>query len=174
MKTSKIRASLIIFLLTFSASTFGLPSISVEYDKRDDFSKYQTYAWRQGTPAPDPEMQHQIQDAIEQQLESKGLTKAESAPDLYVITHTLTVAKRRIDVNQLGYAGFLWYRRGGWYPPATRVYYIPMGTFRVDLVDRVSSKPVWRGLTIEYLRDDGEKTKQRIDKTARKIFKKFP
>jgi len=54
MKPSKIRASLVIFLLTFSASTFGLSGVGVEYDKRDDFSKYKTYAWRQGTPAPDP------------------------------------------------------------------------------------------------------------------------
>ncbi len=173
MKTSKLRASLIIFLLTFSASTFGLSSVGVEYDKRDDFSKYKTYAWRQGTPAPDPEMQHQIQNAIEHQLESKGLTKAESGPDLYVITHTLTEVERRIDVNQLGYSGFLWRRRGGWYPPTTRVYYIPLGTFRVDLVDRVSSKLVWRGLAIEYLSDDREKNRKRINKTARKIFKKF-
>ena len=173
MKTSKIRASLVIFLLTFSASTFGLSGVGVEYDKRDDFSKYKTYAWRQGTPAPDPEMQHQIQNAIEHQLASKGLTKAGSAPDLYVITHTLTGVEQRVDVRQLGYSGFLWRRRGGWYAPTTRVYYIPIGTFRVDLVDRVSSKPVWRGLATEYLSDDREKNGKRINKIAKDIFKKF-
>ncbi len=173
MKTGKIRASLIIFLLTFSVSTFGTSSVGVEYDKRDDFSKYKTYAWWQGTPAPDPEMQQQIQNAIEHQLESKGLTKAEGAPDLYVITHTLTGGERRVEVNQLGYSGFLWRRRGGWYPPTTRVHYISTGTFRVDLVDSVSSKPVWRGLAREYLSDDREKNRKRIDKSARKIFKKF-
>jgi len=41
-------------------------------------------------------MQQQIQNAIEHQLESKGLTKAEGAPDLYVITHTLTGGERRV------------------------------------------------------------------------------
>jgi hypothetical protein len=132
-----------------------MASVGVEYDKRDDFSKYETYAWRQGTPTLDPLMQQQIQSAVERELESKGLTQ-------------------RVDVNELGYSGFLWRLRGDRYPPTTQIYYIPTGTLRVDVLDSVSRRPVWRSLTIEYLRDSSEKNAKRIDKAVRKIFKKFP
>ena len=174
MKTTYVGSSLIVFLFVLSSLTPVRASVGVEYDKRDDFSKYKTYAWRQGTPTPDPLMQQQIQSAVERELESKGLTQVDHTPDLYVVTHTSTGLERRVDVNELGYSGFLWRRRGDRYPPTTQIYYIPTGTLRVDVLDSVSWKPVWQGLRIEYLRNSSEKNAKRIEKTVRKIFKKFP
>ncbi len=174
MKTTYVGSSLIVFLVVLSPLTPVMASVGVEYDKRDDFSKYKTYAWRQGTPTLDPLMQQQIQRAVERELESKGLTQVDHTPDLYVVTHTSTRLERRVDVNELGYSGFLWRRRGDRYPPTTQIYYIPTATFGVDVLDSVSRRPVWRSLTIEYLRDSSEKNAKRIENTVRKIFKKFP
>ncbi len=173
MKTTYVGSSLVVFLFVLSLAPV-MASVGVEYDKRDDFSKYKTYAWRQGTPTLDPLMQQQIQRAVERELESKGLTQVDHTPDLYVVTHTSTRLERRVDVNELGYSGFLWRRRGDRYPPTTQIYYIPTATFGVDVLDSVSRRPVWRSLTIEYLRDSSEKNAKRIENTVRNIFKKFP
>ncbi len=161
MKTTYVGSSLIVFLVVLSPLTPVMASVGVD-------------AWRQGTPTLDPLMQQQIQRAVERELESKGLTQVDHTPDLYVVTHTSTRLERRVDVNELGYSGFLWRRRGDRYPPTTQIYYIPTATFGVDVLDSVSRRPVWRSLTIEYLRDSSEKNAKRIENTVRKIFKKFP
>lgn len=172
METRKVRPYLVGFVLALWLPTTALAT--VEYDKHVDFSKYKTFAWMKGTPASDPLMQKQIEHAIERVLEAKGLTKTDGPANLYVVIHVLSKKTRLVDVNNLGYSGYLWRRRGARYPPTTRLYYIPVATVMVDLLDRGSKKRLWRGVTAQFLRGDPQKVATRIDKATKKMFKKFP
>lgn len=174
METKYVGSSLVVFLFVLFSLTPVTANVGVEYDKDGDFSKYETYAWWQGTPAPDSLRQQQIRNAIKRELESKGLTQVDHMPDLYVVTHTSTRLERRFDVNELGYSGFFWRLRGDYYPPTTQIYYVPTRPLRVDVLDRVSGKSVWRGFGVEYVPKSSEKNAKRIEETVKKIFKKFP
>lgn len=128
MNSVKAAFRLFTGLLGLALSYASMASVGVEYDKRTDFREYKTYAWAKGVPAPDPCMQARLQEAVERELASQGLRKTDSAPDVYVTTHTATWRQRVINVNELGYSGFYWRRWSGWYPPTTHVYYLPTST----------------------------------------------
>ncbi len=158
--------------LVFSCS--GMASVGVDYDKRTDFRRYKTYAWAKGVSAPDPQMQTRLQDAVEQELASRGLRKTGNLPDVYVTTHTTTWRQPVVNLDELGYSGFYWRRWEGVYPPTTQVYYLPVGTVTINLLDAESKERVWRGFAIEYLRGKPARTDRVVDSVMRKIFKRFP
>lgn len=167
--------------LRLSAGVFGsvlacaaMASVGVEYDKRTDFSQYKTYAWAKGVPAPDPRMQARLRDAVERELAAQGLRKTGNVPDVYVTTHTATWRQRVINVNELGYSGFYWRRSEGSYPSAVQVYYLPIDTVTIDLLDGESKERVWRAFAIDYLRGEPARTDKLVDSVTRKIFKRFP
>ena len=74
-----------------------------------DWSKYHTYSWGEGTPAPNPLMAQRIVAAIDAQLATKRLTKVTTDPDLVVMYHVATNQQKSI--NWQNYGG--WGRFGG-------------------------------------------------------------
>ena len=174
METAKIArglgAAVGVLLLVTTASA----SVGVEYDKQVDFSRYQTYAWADGTVAPNERMRTQLQGAIERELEAQGLRKVEGTADLYVLTHTATGINRVIDVDELGYSGFYWREWMGEYPPTTRTSYLPVGTVVVEIFDKDSRERVWFGFAVEYFRGKPHKIDRLLDKVAKKMFRYFP
>ncbi len=79
-----------------------------------------------------------------------------------------------VNLDELGYSGFYWRRWEGVYPPTTQVYYLPVGTVTINLLDAESKERVWRGFAIEYLRGKPARTDRVVDSVMRKIFKRFP
>ena len=63
-----------------------LPGVETGHDETVDFSKYRTYAWREGTPAAMPEVQEWVVTAVDRELQGKGLSKIEGQADVYVST----------------------------------------------------------------------------------------
>lgn len=174
MNAAKATLRLVAGLLGLMLSCSGMAGVGVEYDKRTDFRQYETYAWTKGVPAPNSRMQASLQDAVERELAAQGLRKTGNVPDIYVTTHTATWRQRVVNVNELGYSGFYWRRAGGLYPPTTQVYYLPIGTVTVDLLDGHSRKRVWRGYAIDYLRGKPAHTDKLVDTLTKKMFKRFP
>ena len=176
MTIPKIARYLTVLLTTFCIAYPALARVTVDFDKTINFSKYKTYAWLKGTPAPNPLGQKRIQQAIEQKLTEKGLTKADGAPDLYVVTHASSRKEQHINVDHFGYGGHRG-RRGGYGGPGTttvNVYDIPIGTLVVDILDGGSKELVWHAVAEETLSDDPQKNAKRIEKVTKKMFKKFP
>ncbi len=174
MSSARLLRISIIFLFATTLPTTVLASVTVDFDKSADFSKYESFAWKKGTPAKDALMEKRIRDAVEQELQANGLTQVETAPDLYVVTHASSKTERHVQVDNLGYAG---YGRRGWYPhgpTSVNVYEIPIGTLMVDLVDGKTNELVWRGLAEKTLSDKPQKVAKLIYKVVKKMFKKFP
>ena len=84
-------ARILIVLLALSVPSAALAKVTVDWDKSKDFSKYNTFAWKEGTPLKNTLMQNRIEAAIEGALVEDGLMQVEGSPDLYVIFHTLVL-----------------------------------------------------------------------------------
>ena len=70
--------------------------VKTDHDREADFSKRKTWAWKPGTEAPNPLTEQKIRMAVESAMRAKGLQKVESAPDLWVVTHTTATMESRI------------------------------------------------------------------------------
>jgi len=169
-------------LLALTLSVCVAPAFAgakVDYDKGVDFSKYRTYAWREGTPAASPGVQQDIEDAIDAQLQAKGLTRVEADADLHVITHTSSRAETLITADKWSYGGWPgWRGWGNWgtgiSTSMVNVSKIPIGTVMVDLVDAEADRLVWRGIGEGTIPKKHHKLEAKIQRGSQKLFRDFP
>ena len=59
----------------------------INYDKTTDFSKFKTYAWVPGTPAPDPRIDKYITDSVTDVFRRSGMTEAKPGEADIVATY---------------------------------------------------------------------------------------
>ncbi len=79
----RIFAIVVLGLLVSTAAV--AQKINVDWDRQANFSQYHTYMWQ---PSPHPAKgfwDQRITDAVDKQLDAKGLTKVDSNPDLRVV-----------------------------------------------------------------------------------------
>src|SRR5262245_19818924 len=105
MKQSRIAMSF-GFLLLVAGSALA-QQVSVDFDKRADFSKYKTFDWAMGAQARNPLAHQRIVAGIVAQLSTRGLRNVVSNPDLVVPYHAAT--DTQVSVNAFGGGPF-----GGW------------------------------------------------------------
>jgi hypothetical protein len=164
------------FVLTAAPAAFA-QTVKTDYDKKTDFHKYKSFAFRKGTDAPTPFAQQRIEGAIATQLKARGMSPGET-PDLLIFTHTQLSKEKRMDVSSFGYGGYPgWSGWGGAYGSSSvTVSEIPMGTVVVDLVDAPSNALVWRGVATDTLLTNPtpEKSEKRINKALEKLFRGYP
>ncbi|HEY7699927.1 MAG TPA: DUF4136 domain-containing protein, partial [Vicinamibacteria bacterium] len=72
-----------LFLSLLSAVSEA-QTIRVQWDRKVDFSGYQSFAWIEGTAAVDPEVNQAIREAVENELSVRGILPDEAEPDLHV------------------------------------------------------------------------------------------
>ena len=164
------RACAVLACLVLAAFT-GPAGASVSTDSRPgvDFSKYETYSWKLGTPARHESAQTRIVRAVGEQLVRDGFVHVATEPDLYVTTHVLADKHTLEELNSLNQWDF--------WTGITDVdaFDLGAGTLIVDFVDASTGEIVWRGLVTETVRGTmNEKTLKRIDKVVARLFKKFP
>jgi len=157
--------------------------VRVGYDKSVDFSKYATYTWSEpGMPATRPLLYATIVASIDQQLQSKGLTRLESGGDLILmpaggIEFGLNHAAGTPYVST--YSGpppvadvAMWTGAG---PASLMATYVPQGTLELNVVDRSANKVVWTGTVQQKLDlEKKQKSLQLADKAMAKLLKDFP
>jgi len=169
MKTRNIVLSVVLTQLL--ALTVAAQKVTVDHDKSVVFSKYRTYAWKEGTPAKNPLMATRIVQAIDNQMTLKGLTKVagDRDPDLFIVYHAAVDYETQLNTVGMGYG---W----GYYGGTTTTYVdkIPIGTLLVEMGDPSSQKMVWRGQGTDDLSDKPEKIEKKINQIVEKLFKKFP
>ena len=73
----KLFVALAALLLAGNAAAL---KVNTDHDETYDFSAIKTVVWAPGTPARDELMQKRMVQAVEAQLEAKGLTVVESGP----------------------------------------------------------------------------------------------
>jgi hypothetical protein len=156
--------------------------VSYDYEKTADFTTFKTYAHKEGTKVGQPLIDDRIVAAIDAQLAEKGLTKAESNPDVFVVYHMAFDKEKDISTYSSGYGGgygpYGWGWGGGWAggTTTTQVRDILVGTLVIDLADAKKGQLVWRGIGVKEVNTQAnpEKRDKSINNAIKKIFKNYP
>ncbi len=168
-------SAVVIWLIAIVAANAGP---TVDYDKSIDFTKYKTYAWKEGTPAANPLNEDRVHKAVNAALAQDGLKEVEGEADCYVYTHTTGKGAQSVSIDHFGYGGY--YGWGGWGgaygTTSVNVSNYIEGTLLVDIVDGGTKQLAWRGLASKALFPDTkpEKVEQIINKAVTQMFAKFP
>src|SRR6202163_2390736 len=160
---------LLILTLLAALSAFA-QKITVEFDQAADFSRYKTFAIRDGqlnsrNPALNSELvKKRIEADIVRDLTARGLELTTGRSDLNVRYHFGSVRKTEIETYPAGWRGF-----------GTRVVRVPYteGTLVIDLRDPSTRSLVWRGIASEE-KSDGTKIEGKLDDMVRKSIDKYP
>lgn len=176
-----LQLTLVAGLLLACCVAASAQDIRFNYLQGTDFSKYKTYKWVKIPNAqyPNQILDDQIMRAIDAQLATKGLTKTEENPDLYV-TYQAAVNQEK-QWNSYSTGGDMW-GWGGWRgwggmsTTTTTSSTINVGTLSCDIYDVASKKQIWRGDATKTLGSgkDPAKVEKNLNKAMAKLFKKYP
>jgi hypothetical protein len=160
-----------VLLLTLAVGLCAYAQkITVEFDTAADFTKYKTFAIRNGTlnsrnPALNSELvKKNIENSIAHYMTGKGLMATAGASDLNVVYHFGSARKAELDAYPAGWRGW-----------GTRVVRVPYteGTLVIDLRDPTSRSLVWRGIAAED-KSDAAKIEGKLDTMVKKSIDKYP
>ncbi len=159
-----------ILVLSLLAAVAFAQKVTVEFDASADFSKYKTFAIRDGqinskNPALNSELvKKRIENAIERAMTAKGLTATPGPSDLNVRYHFGSTRKTEVERYPAGWRGL-----------RTRVVRVPYneGTLVIDLRDPATRSLVWRAIAAEDQRDV-TKLESKLDGMVKKSFDKYP
>ena len=147
------------------APTSNAQTIRVKWDRKVDFSRYQSFAWMDGTAAVDPEVDRMIVETIENELSVRGIFPDEAEPSLYVVYHASRNEKFEVE------GGY----RSDWEDAgAVTVESHLAGTLVVDLVDAKENRVVWRAIATATVTGSPKKAKGRIPSIVQRMFEDFP
>lgn len=157
-------------LILLAAAGAWAQKITVEFDQAADFTRYKTFAIRDGqlnsrNPALNSELvKKRIEADIARDLTARGLEVTTGKSDLNVRYHFGSVRKAEIERYP-----------AGWYGMGTRVVRVPYteGTLVIDLRDPRTRSLVWRGIASEE-KSDGTKIEGKLDDMVRKAIDKYP
>lgn len=180
MKAIKFIPVLLLFMLSSCGSSITVYS---DFDKSADFSQYKTYAFNK--KAIDKVQissldKKRILQAIETELDKKGMTKSEN-PDLTI--GIFTKEKEQVDVTTSyfgGWGGFGYpYRWGFGYNPYNWGGYPYVNTaiegkLFIDFVDTKKNELVWQGEGVGYLTKNRSKKEAIINDFVIKILMQYP
>jgi len=174
MKSFVAAAAVVLLLPTIALAQ----KTSFDFDKSADFSKFKTYALKDGTKVGDPLIDGRIVAAIEGGLASKGLTKSDK-PDVVVVYHVAFDKQKDITAyNSGGYGGYGYRYGGGWGGSTTnvRVNEILVGTIVLDVIDANKQEVAWRGMGVKEVdtQAKAEKRDKNINEAVAKLLKNFP
>jgi len=158
-------------MLACMASAVALgQTVSVNYNKSQDFSQYHTYTWasNNANQIQNSILAQQAQSDINTAMQGKGLQMVQESqnPDLILL------ASGGMQ-QQTSYSA--WGMRGigggmGGITPQQNV----VGTLIVDLYDAKTKSLLWRGIAQNTLSTNGSKNSQMVTKAVQKMFKQYP
>ena len=181
-RTSRIsQIGFVIALLVMWCSAASAQDIKFNYLQGTDFSKYKTYKWVQvpNVQYPNSIVDDQIKRAIDAQLATKGLSKTEDNPDLYVTYQVAVNQEKQWNAYSTGGGYWGWGGWGGWGGMQTTTATsstINIGTLDCDIYDVAAKKQIWRGEASKTLGSgkDPKKVEKNLNKAMAKLFKKYP
>ena len=165
------QAFAIVLLGMFAAQSAHAQKITMEFDQTIDFSRYKTFAIRDGqlssrNPALNsPLIKKQIEADIENDLAKKGLALAATGPADLIVRYTFGAA-RKTEIEAYP---------AGWYGLGTRYIRVPYaeGTLVIDFRDPTNHSLVWRAIAAEE-KSDAAKIEGKLDDMVKKSIDKYP
>jgi Domain of unknown function (DUF4136) len=169
--TSALQGLALLVLGLLAAHGARAQKITMEFDQSIDFSKYKTFAIRDGqlnsrNPALNsPLVKKQIEADIQNDLTAKGLTLVTGGPSDLNVRYTFGAA-RKTEIEAYP---------AGWYGLGTRYVRVPYaeGTLVVDLRDPTTHSLVWRAIAAEE-KSDATKIQGKLDDMVKKSIDKYP
>jgi hypothetical protein len=168
---SKLQGLALLALGLLFAQGARAQKITMEFDQTIDFSKYKTFAIREGrlnsgNPALNsPLVKKQIEADIQNDLTAKGLTLVTSGASDLNVRYTFGAA-RKTEIEAYP---------AGWYGLGTRYVRMPYaeGTLVIDLRDPTTRSLVWRAIAAEE-KSDATKIQGKLDDMVKKSIDKYP
>ena len=164
------RAVTVFGVMALFAGSALAQRITTEFDETVDFSRYKTFAIREGqlrspNPALNSELtKKRVEAAIERALAAKGLTKTTGSSDLNVFYTLGSIGRVETETYPAGWRGL-----------GTRVAKVPYaeGNLVIDLRDPTTRSLVWRGIATEEQRN-AAKLAGKLDDMVKKCIAKYP
>jgi|SRR5215472_4381890 len=167
MKLTRLVLMVVALLIT-GANVFA-QKVTTDSAPNVDWSKFHTYSWGEGTPAPNPLTDQKIRAGIDAQLTAKGWKKVNEDPDVMVIYHAASDQQKSLNWSNFGG----WGRLGGGMGSA-QVETVVVGQLIVDMGDAKAKQFIWRGTASDSVSSNPQKLTKQIDKALAKMFQKFP
>jgi hypothetical protein len=171
MTSSKRIGAVVVLCLAVGTSAFA-QHVRTAWDRSADFAAFHTYAWQ---PSPQPakgDWNQAIIDAIDKQLQAKGLTKVDTDPDVAVV-YSRSIDKESTQGLSGGYVippdGDV---GGPGIPAIARSW--EEGTLVVELGNPKTKQVLWRASASKTLSDNNNKNLKSLDKAVAKLFKDYP
>jgi hypothetical protein len=152
--------------VVLTAAVVSAQKVSVDSDPAASFATYKTYAWVEGTPAPNPLNEDRLHMAVDAHLAARGLRMNTTDPDVVIATHVTTNERKELVVNGFG--------PGWWGGGTAQVETYVDGTLVVDLYDTHTKKMVWRGVATATASDKPTKNASKMNKALDKMFERLP
>jgi len=165
---------LAIALLLLAATAATAQNVTSNFMPGTDFTKFHTYKWVviQGATYPNQILDTEVKDAINSQLQGKGLTVTDSdKADLYVGYQTSVDQQRQWNAYGMGGG----WRLGGGMGTATSST-IDVGTIVLDMYDPSTKTLVWTGRATKSIdpSSNQQKNMKNLDRAMEKLLKNYP
>lgn len=167
-------------LFTVAAVCAVAQKVSVQYNKQANFQEYRTYSWMPHGATSRPFFALDIEGAVDNQLQERGLQKLENGGDLLVTTYGSLSEGVNVSYNHDIYAmpgldGPVTWANGTPVPGNSTASYVDKGTLIVDLVDRRAKQLQWRGTAKAKVDpEQKEKSFEIVENAVAKMFKQYP
>lgn len=166
-----IRLTLLALLLsTFAAAQ----KVKVDYDRGANFAGYHTYMWETSPNPAKGEWDQRIIEAIDKQLQAKGLTKVASNPDLWVVYSNSVRDEKSVVGAGYGLSSTWGWGNAGADPALKNTFVSKVGTLVVELADCKDKQALWRGSVSDTITDNTNKNINNLDKAVAKLFRNYP
>jgi Domain of unknown function (DUF4136) len=168
---------LFVFSLPVSAQ-----KITVDYDKKVNFSRFKTYSWETGTPVPNSPLDLYIMGAIDLNLEHKGLSKvAIEDADLVVTYHS--ASSTDLNTSAIGNPTLSTLKGNnstdpaGWSIPSTAgsvARQVKKGSLAVEMFDRQKKELVWAAQAKGTIKESRKQRLDQLDRALTRMFDQYP
>jgi len=166
-----VRHLTLAVLVALAFSSASASDVKTDYDHHANFSHYRTYHWDR-VQTSNPLWQNRIMEAVDRDLQAKGLQRVESGGDLALTAVGATHNEQEYQTFYNGFPGWRWRRFGETATTTVTTYRI--GTLVLDMYDTNSKNLVWRGLSSDTLSEKPEKNQDKLSKSVGKMFEHFP
>lgn len=176
------RARGLAFAVLAAACLGCATSVRVDFDPREDFASYRTWAWlprgwdvaASGSDV-DPELDALLRGAIERELAARGYAQAgEVTPD-FLVTYHLRLRRQLVRAIETPAMQTLSspHREGGYEVTKSqnRLQPYELGTLVLDVAEAREKQLVWRGIGTRRVRTS---FKRRAEAVVADIFAAFP
>ncbi|HSY64678.1 MAG TPA: DUF4136 domain-containing protein [Terriglobales bacterium] len=165
---------------------FSLPvsaqKITVDYDKKVNFSRFTTYTWATGTPVSNPPLDLYIVGAIDLNLQRKGLSRVGTEDaDLVVTYHA--ASSTELNISGIGNPtlsttkGYNSIDTAGWSIPSTAgsvARQVKKGTLAVQMFDRKKKELVWAAQAKGTIKESRKERLDQLDRALTRMIDQYP